>query len=73
MEKIVFVMQLNFGCEVEYEKCYDEIWLELVDELKKVGIEDYFIFLYLDILQFFVVLWCKDDYIMDVLFVIVVM
>ena len=67
MEKIAFVMQLNPGCEAEYEKRHDEIWPELVDELKKAGIEDYSIFLHPDTLQLFAVLWRKDDHTMDAL------
>ena len=67
MEKIAFVMQLNPGCEAEYEKLHDEIWPELVDELKKAGIEDYSIFLHPDTLQLFAVLWRKDDHTMDAL------
>ena len=62
MEKIAFVMQLNPGCEAEYKKRHDEIWPELVDELKQVGIEDYSIFLHPQTLQLFGVLWRKDDH-----------
>lgn len=68
MEKIVFVMQLLSGFEDEYKKCYDEIWFEFVVLLKKVGIYDYLIFLYLDILQLFVVLKWELIYDMDDLF-----
>jgi len=65
MEKIAFVMQLNQGCEAEYEKRHDEIWPELVSELKKAGIEDYSIFLHPDTLQLFAVLKRKPDHTMD--------
>ncbi len=65
MEKIAFVMQLNPGCEAEYEKRHDEIWPELVGELKEAGIEDYSIFLHPETLQLFGVLWRRDDHQMD--------
>ncbi|WP_440903365.1 L-rhamnose mutarotase [Catenovulum sp. SX2] len=65
MEKIAFVMQLNEGCEAEYEKRHDEIWPELVSELKAAGIEDYSIFLHPQTLQLFAVLWRKPDHTMD--------
>jgi L-rhamnose mutarotase len=65
MEKIAFVMQLNPGCEAEYKKRHDEIWPELVDELKQAGIEDYSIFLHPQTLQLFGVLWRKNDHSMN--------
>lgn len=65
MEKIAFVMQLNPGCEAEYEKRHDEIWPELVDQLKQAGVEDYSIFLHPQTLQLFGVLWRKNDHTMD--------
>lgn len=65
MEKIAFVMQLNKGCEAEYEKRHDEIWPELVTELTKAGIEDYSIFLHPETLQLFAVLWRKSDHSMN--------
>lgn len=67
MEKIAFVMQLNPGCEAEYKKRHDEIWPELVDELKQAGIEDYSIFLHPQTLQLFGVLWRTDEHSMDAL------
>lgn len=65
MEKIAFVMQLNPGCEAEYKKRHDDIWPELVDELKQAGVEDYSIFLHPQTLQLFGVLWRKSDHSMD--------
>lgn len=56
MERIAFVMQLKSGCEQEYKKRHDEIWPELVSELKQAGIEDYSIFLHADTMQLFGVL-----------------
>lgn len=44
MEKIAFVMTLKPGLEQEYKKRHDEIWPELVEELKEAGVSDYSIF-----------------------------
>lgn len=38
-------MKLKQGCKEEYKKRHDEIWPELLDELKQAGIYDYSIFL----------------------------
>lgn len=65
MEKIAFVMQLHKGCEAQYQRRHDEIWPDLVTELKEAGIEDYSIFLHPDSLQLFAVLWRRDDHSMD--------
>ncbi len=67
MQKIAFVMQLNEGCEQEYKRRHDEIWPQLVNELKLAGIEDYSIFLHPQTLQLFAVLWRSDDHKMDAL------
>ncbi|MBB3061254.1 L-rhamnose mutarotase [Microbulbifer rhizosphaerae] len=65
MEKIAFVMQLKAGCEAEYEKRHDEIWPELVEELKAAGIEDYSIYLHPETLQLFAVLKRRKNHTMD--------
>jgi len=65
LEKIAFVMQLNKGCEDEYEKRHDEIWPELITELKQAGIEDYSIFLHPQTLQLFATLWRSREHKMD--------
>ena len=44
MEKVAFVMTLKPGYEQEYKKRHDEIWPELIEELKKAGVSDYSIF-----------------------------
>lgn len=62
MEKIAFVMQLKPGCEQEYEKRHDEIWPELVEQLKAAGVSDYSIFLHPETLQLFGVLKRTDDH-----------
>ncbi|MGL6161331.1 L-rhamnose mutarotase [Microbulbifer sp.] len=65
MEKIAFVMQLKAGCEAEYKKRHDEIWPELVEELKSAEIEDYSIYLHRDTLQLFAVLKRAENHGMD--------
>lgn len=45
MERIAFKMQLLPDCANEYKKRHLEIWPEIVDLLKKVGVTDYSIFL----------------------------
>ncbi|WP_185236488.1 L-rhamnose mutarotase [Teredinibacter franksiae] len=65
MEKIAFTMQLNPGCEEEYKKRHDDIWLELVEELKAAGIQDYSIFLDEVSNTLYGVLWRTDNHGMD--------
>lgn len=62
MEKIAFVMQLKAGCETEYQRRHDEIWPELVEELRAAGVSDYSIFLHPETLQLFGVLKRTDDH-----------
>ena len=45
MERYAFKMQLNPGCQAEYQKRHDEIWPELVDLLHQAGVSDYSIHL----------------------------
>jgi len=65
MEKIAFVMQLKAGYEDEYQRRHDEIWPELVQELKDAGVSDYSIFLHPQTLQLFGVLKRTDSHTMD--------
>lgn len=65
MEKIAFVMQLKAGCEREYEKRHDEIWPELVEELRAAGVSDYSIFLHPETLQLFGVLKRAENHRMN--------
>ncbi|MBB3061250.1 L-rhamnose mutarotase [Microbulbifer rhizosphaerae] len=65
MKKIAFVMQLKAGFEMEYKKRHDEIWPELVEELKSAGIEDYSIYLHRQTLQLFAVLKRTENHGMD--------
>jgi len=65
MSKYAFKMQLNPGCEAEYQRRHDEIWPELVELLHEAGISDYSIFLDRDTGVLFGVLTRTDDHKMD--------
>jgi L-rhamnose mutarotase len=45
MERIGFVMKLLPGREAEYRRRHDEIWPEMLAELKAAGAQNYSIFL----------------------------
>jgi L-rhamnose mutarotase len=45
MERIGFVMKLRDGREDEYRRRHDQIWPEMVAELKAAGAQNYSIFL----------------------------
>ena len=45
MQRIAFKMKLHEGQMAEYKKRHDELWLDLRDMLKGVGISEYSIFL----------------------------
>jgi len=45
MVRNAFTMRLKKGFETEYKKRHDEIWPELLEELRNAGISDYSIFL----------------------------
>lgn len=45
MQRIAFKMKLHEGQMAEYKKRHDELWLELRDMLKDVGVCEYSIFL----------------------------
>jgi len=65
MEKRGFVLHLKPGFEAEYERRHDEIWPELVAELKAAGISDYAIFLHPSTLQLFGVFSCPEKNTID--------
>ncbi|MBU3020401.1 L-rhamnose mutarotase [Aestuariibacter sp. A3R04] len=67
MEKIAFVMTLKPGFENEYKKRHDEIWPELVDELKMAGVSDYSIFHEASSNKLFAVLKREPSHTMDTL------
>ncbi len=60
-------MKLKKGCETEYKKRHDEIWPELLGELKRAGIFDYSIFLDEDTGVLFAVQKLDDDNSADIL------
>jgi L-rhamnose mutarotase len=45
MARIAFKMKLHKGMEAEYKRRHDQLWPELKQLLKQVGIKDYSIFL----------------------------
>lgn len=45
MDRIAFKMQLKPGFEAEYQRRHDEIWPEMLAELRAAGVYDYSIFL----------------------------
>ena len=45
MQRLAFKMYLNEGQKAEYKKRHDEIWPELKQLLKDVGVQEYSIFL----------------------------
>lgn len=61
MERVAFKMQLHKGQLLEYKKRHDEIWPELVDLLKSVGINDYSIFLDEESYSLFAILKIEDS------------
>jgi len=44
MIRNAFKMKLSSGDVAEYKRRHDEIWPELVDELRKAGVSDYSIY-----------------------------
>ncbi len=67
MEKVAFVMTLKPGYEQEYKKRHDEIWPELVEELKNAGVSDYSIFYEESSNKLFAVLKREDAHTMGAL------
>lgn len=53
MIRKAFVMSVNPGAEVEYEKRHRPIWPELEEVLKKHGVHNYSIFLHPETRQLF--------------------
>lgn len=61
MIRKAFVMQLNEGCETEYERRHNPIWPELEVILKAHGVTNYSIFLLKDTRQLFAYAEIKDE------------
>jgi L-rhamnose mutarotase len=55
MPRLAFKMKLQPGAAAEYKKRHDEIWPELVTELRAAGVSDYSIFLDEETLTLFAV------------------
>ena len=67
MQRIAFKMQLHRGQVAEYKKRHDEIWAELVELLKSIGINDYSIFLDEETYSLFAVLKIEKPELLDTL------
>jgi len=65
MQQLAFEMKLMKGCEIEYQKRHAEIWPELVDLLKAIGISEYHIYLNEESLSLFGVLKISDAFKLD--------
>ena len=65
MERKAFKMFLLPGFEAEYKKRHDEIWPELSELLKEVGIHNYSIFLDEETLTLFAYLEAEDLRLLD--------
>lgn len=61
MIRNAFTMKLKKGFEAEYKKRHDEIWPELAQEIKNMGISDYSIFLEKNTGTLFAVLKLSED------------
>ena len=60
MTRVAFKMRLKPGVVAEYKKRHDEIWPELVTELKAAGVSDYSIFFDEETLTLFAVQKLSD-------------
>ncbi|MEY3367468.1 MAG: L-rhamnose mutarotase [Bacteroidota bacterium] len=67
MQRLAFKMLLNPGMADEYKRRHDEIWPELSELLKSVGISDYSIFLDEETNSLFGVLRVEEPEKMDLL------
>ena len=65
MKKIAVKMQLHRGQAEEYKRRHDELWDELRDLLKSVGIQDYSIFLDEETYALFGVLTIENPALLD--------
>lgn len=61
MQRHAFKMKLKPGAVAEYKKHHDEIWPELVGELRAAGISDFSIFLDEETLTLFAVQKLADE------------
>src|SRR5690242_7003903 len=56
-----FVMSVNSGCEIEYERRHRFIWPELSTLLRKYGVKNYSIFLLAETRQLFAYVEIEDE------------
>lgn len=61
MIRKAFVMQVNEGCEAEYERRHSPIWPELHAVLKDHGVHNYSIFLVPETRQLFAYVELEDE------------
>ena len=61
MIRKAFVMSVNAGQEIEYEKRHQPIWKELETVLKKHGVHNYSIFLHPETRQLFAYAEIEDE------------
>lgn len=67
VETVAFRMTLNPGEAAEYRRRHDEIWPELVEELRQRGVIDYRIFLDPETQALFAVMTRRRDHTLDTL------
>lgn len=65
VETVAFRMDMNPGEAVEYRRRHDEIWPDLVDELRARGVLDYRIFLDPVTSHLFAVMTRRTDHDLD--------
>ncbi len=67
MKRVAFKMQLHRGQAAEYKKRHDELWSDLGDLLKSIGINDYSIFLDEETYSLFAILKIENPDLLDTL------
>lgn len=65
VETVAFRMSLNPGETAEYRRRHDEIWPELVEELRRRGVIDYRIFLDPETQALFAVMTRRRNHTLD--------
>lgn len=65
VETVAFRMTLNPGEAAEYRRRHDDIWPELVEELRRRGVIDYRIFLDPETQALFAVMTRRRDHMLD--------
>ena len=65
MKRDAFILKLKPGNVAEYKRRHDEIWPELVEEIRKSGVQDFSIFLDEESLTLFAYQKIKEGTISD--------